>query len=106
MYLIVVDTTHPVTFASPCVKKLKNNKAPGYNEVLNEHISTTILFFLPLYRKLFNIIFDKGFVPDEWLVGIIKPIYKNKSDPTLSENYRLITVLSCLGKLFICILCN
>ena len=33
------------------VKKLKNNKAPGYDEVLNEHISTTISIFLPLYRK-------------------------------------------------------
>ena len=50
-------------------------------------ISTTIsIFFLPLYKKLFNIIFDEGFVPDEWLVRIIKPTYKNKGDPTLPEN--------------------
>ena len=50
-------------------------------------ISTTISnFFLPLYKKLFNFIFDEGFVPDEWLVRIIKPTYKNKGDPTLPEN--------------------
>ena len=48
--------------------------------------------------------FDNGFVPDEGLVGIIKPIYKNKGDPTQPENYRPITLLSCLGKLFTSIL--
>lgn len=40
----------------------------------------------------------------EWLIGIIKPIFKNKGDPTQPENYRPITLLSCLGKLFTCIL--
>lgn len=88
------------------VKKLKNNKAAVYGEVLNEHISATVSLFLPLYNNLFNIIFDNGFIPDEWLVGIVKPIYKNKGDPTHPENYRPITLLSCLGKLFTCILSN
>jgi hypothetical protein len=36
--------------------------------------------FINIYEKLFNIIFDKGFVPHIWLIGIIKPIYKNKGD--------------------------
>lgn len=72
--------------------------------MLNEHISATVSLFLPLYNKLFNIIFDNGFIPDEWRVGIVKPIYKNKGDPTHPENYRPITLLSCLGKLFTCIL--
>lgn len=70
--------------------------------MLNEHISATVSLFLPLYNKLFNIIFDNGFIPDEWRVGIVKPIYKNKGDPTHPENYRPITLLSCLGKLFTC----
>lgn len=72
--------------------------------MINEHISTTVKIFLPVYRKLFNLIFDRGYVPDEWVIGIIKPIFKNKGDPTQPENYRPITLLSCLGKLFTCIL--
>ena len=88
------------------VRKLKHGKAPGYDNVLNEHISSTLSIFLPVYKKFFNIIFNSGFVPDEWLLGVVKPIYKNKGDPTSPENYRPITLLSCLGKLFTCILNN
>lgn len=31
---------------------------------------------------LFNFIYGTGIVPHEWLMGIVKPIYKNKVDPT------------------------
>ena len=86
------------------VKKLKNNKSPDSDQVLNEHIVSTIVIFLPLYVMLFNIIYDTGIVPDEWLIVIVKPVYKNKGDPTQPENYRPITLLSCLGKLFTSVL--
>lgn len=38
--------------------------------------------------------------------GVIIPIYKNKGYPECPENYRPITLLSCLGKLFTSILNN
>lgn len=82
------------------INSLKNNKASGYDNVMNEHIKTTMSNFLPLYENLFNIIFDTGIVPEEWLIGIIRPIYKNKGNPSNPENYRPITLLSCLGKVF------
>lgn len=74
------------------VKKLKNSKAAGYDLIVNEHISSTLSIFLPVYKKFFNIIFCSGIVPDEWLIGIIKPIYKTKGDPTQPENYRPISL--------------
>ena len=82
------------------IKKLKNNKSPGIDCILNEHIKTTMNIFLPIYTKLFNTIFESGIVPESWSVGDILPIYKNKGNINSPENYRPITLLSCLGKVF------
>jgi hypothetical protein len=59
---------------------------------------------LPLYEKLFNIIFTTGKLPSRWLEGNIIPIYKNKGGKNNPQNYRPITILSCIGKLFTSIL--
>jgi hypothetical protein len=34
-------------------------------------ISSTVHIFLPVYRKLFNLVFDHGIVSDEWLIGTL-----------------------------------
>ena len=64
-----------------CIKKFKNNKACGEDYVVNEYIKSSSDMFLPTYEKIFNAIFDSGVMPDIWLVGNIKPIYKNKGNP-------------------------
>ena len=86
------------------VKNLKNNKSSGTDSILNEHIKATINIMASVYTKLFNIIFDSGLVPESWTLGDIIPIYKNKGSITDPVNYRPITLLSCLGKLFTSIL--
>lgn len=50
--------------------------------------------------KLFNVVLEHGCVPDVWGIGVIKPIYKNKGDVNNPDNYRGISLVSCLGKLF------
>ena len=64
-----------------CIKRLKNNKACGEDEVLNEYIKSTVDLFISIYEKLFHIILDTGILPDIWLIGNIKPMYKNKGNP-------------------------
>ena len=59
---------------------------------------------IPIYVKLFNKILDTGDIPEDWLTGLIIPIYKNKGEKNDPNNYRGITLLSCLGKLFTSIL--
>ena len=59
---------------------------------------------LNLYTELFNMILDSGVIPTQWICGNIVPIYKNNGDSTDPNNYRPITLLSCLGKLFTAII--
>ena len=42
------------------MKNLKNNKACGEDEIINEYIKSTSNRFIHIYEKLFNIIFDTG----------------------------------------------
>ena len=79
---------------------LKNNKACGNDKIYNEYIKNTQDCLLNLYTGLFNKVFDTGVIPTQWACGNIIPIYKNKGARTEPQNYRPITLLSCLGKLF------
>ena len=87
-------------------KALKNNKSPGLDNVLNEHLKSTVSLMCPLYVKLFNVILDTGIVPECWTMGNIRPLFKNKGNPKNPENYRPITLLSNFGKLFTAINTN
>ena len=48
---------------------------------------------------IFNLILETGIVPTDWAIGIIQPLYKNKGSINSPDNYRGITLLSCIGKL-------
>jgi hypothetical protein len=51
---------------------------------------------MSIYVKLFNCIL----VPGTWLSENIIPLFKNKGKSSDPNNYRLISMLSCLGKHF------
>ena len=57
-----------------------------------------------LYVSFFNTVLKTGIIPDSWIEGIIRPIYKNNENPRNPENYQPITILSCFGKLFTAVL--
>ena len=87
-----------------CIRNLKNSKSPGTDDVLNEYLKCTSTLLMPLYVLLFNNILETGIMPSKWVEGIIVPIFKNKGDPLSADNYRPITLLSCIGKLFTAVL--
>ena len=49
---------------------------------------------------MFNLVLLSGIVPTDRCIWIIKPIYKKKGSIDDPDNYRGITLLSCVGKLF------
>ena len=85
--------------------KCKNGKAcSSSDQILNEYLKSTKSVMLPIYTNLFNIILDTGMIPKCWTEGYNIPIFKGKGTQTTTENYRPITILSCLGKLFTSVL--
>ena len=84
-------------------KKLKFGKSVGTDYIYNEMISTLMETHPKLILKLFNSILQSGDIIPEWLMGMIVAIHKD--GPKLDTgNYRGITLMSCLGKLFLSIL--
>ena len=90
------------------MKSLKNSKSPGEDNILNEHFIEAGDILISHITDIFNGIFNTGVFPESWSKGIIEfivPVYK-KGDPTLADNYRAITLSSCMSKLFTSILNN
>ena len=89
-----------------CTKTLNNSKSPGIDNIINEYIKNSQSKRLPFYVPSFNTILKSGMYPSQWSIGTIKPIYKKKGERVNPENYRQITLLSCIGKLFTSVLNN
>ena len=85
------------------IKKLKNHKACGLDNILNEYFKNCPPIMTNVLEKLFNAVLNSGIIPSDWTLGVIIPLHKKgpMCDP---NNYRGITLLSCLGKLFTALL--
>lgn len=88
------------------VKQLKNNKILSiFDSILNEYVKyVNNTDFLDVVCKLFDIILDSGIFPDVWSKRIILLLFKNKGDRADPNNYRGVTILSCLANLFTSVL--
>lgn len=84
---------------------LKPGKATGIDRISNEMISCLFTNYPDIIIKLLNSIMRTNDIIPEWVLGVIVPIHKKgpKNNPS---NYRGITLMSCLGKLFLTVLNN
>ena len=80
-------------------RRLKANKAVGCDNIPNEIIKLPAMENVLV--RLFNVCLSKGVVPAIWRKSIISPIPKDKNkDQLIPLNYRGISLLSTLSKLF------
>lgn len=98
--LDVPITVTEIVFA---IKALKAGKAAGSDFLINEYFIESIDILGSHLCDIFNAILSTGYFPDKWTEGVIIPIYK-KGDKRNPSNYRGITLVSCLSKLFTSIL--
>jgi hypothetical protein len=75
------------------IAKLTKYKSPGNDKIPAELIQTGGEMLLSAIHKLFNSIWNKEQLPDQWKESIIVPIHK-KGDKMDCNNYRGISLLS------------
>jgi hypothetical protein len=78
---------------------LDPSKQGGEDEISNRMLVSHSLD-VPL-AGLFNIILDRGIFPNCWKLGIIVPVFQNKVPKSSPDNYRPVTLLNALSKLFV-----
>ena len=87
------------------ISQLKQNRSGGPDGFLNEFFIHGATELLPYLLELFNKILIVGYFPEVWSEGYIVPIHKKGKLDDIN-NFRGITLLSTLGKLFTRILNN
>ena len=81
------------------IRELKTGRSGGPDRLINEFFIHGCNVLLPHLHTLFNILLNKGYFPSMLTEGYIVPIHK-KGNTSNIDNYRGITLLSVLGKLF------
>ena len=95
----ILDGPITMTELDESIKELKMNKSAGADNILNEFIVNSPISVRLLILTIFNNILDLEYFPDCWAQGGIIPIHKS-GDKNIANNYRGITLLSCVCKLF------
>jgi len=100
-----LDSNITIDEVRKAVYSQNNNKAPGTDCILGEMIKSSYDTISPFLLTLYNNFFNSGEYPTQWGEGIIAPVFK-KSDVNEAKNYRGITLINILAKIYSQILLN
>ena len=95
--LEVLNSSFCIGEIDVAIKNLKSNKAVSLDCISNEMIKYSNTDIRTVIQTLFNKCLEYGIYP--WSSSVTTPLHK-KGDKENPDNYRAITLGSCLGKLF------
>ena len=81
------------------IKNLQNSKACGPNSIPTNLLKIASPVLVPILTELINRSLNQGIFPNSLKIADVCPIFK-KNDPDKCENYRPISILSNIGKIF------
>jgi endonuclease/exonuclease/phosphatase family metal-dependent hydrolase len=96
---LVMDPFHCDEITAIC-KKMKDNKAPGYDRISAEHFKHAGSNCIHVLTYVFNRICETEKVPLQFKRGVLIPIPKGNKDRSIQDNYRGITLLQTMRKIF------
>ena len=82
------------------IASLKNNKAAGWDCITAEHIKYGGVRLTKCIQCLFQLIVNYEYVPNHFKLGIIVPIPKGTKCQSNQDNYRGITLLPVIAKMY------
>lgn len=100
-----LDSVITIDEVRRAIKSLKRGKAGGIDCLINEYFIEAGDIIGGHLQDLFNMILSSGHFPQSWMDGLIVPVFK-KGDESDVQNYRGITLVSVISKIFTCILNN
>lgn len=103
MYDECLDGPIQMTELSTALNKLRANKAPGEDRIPGEFYKFAPLEYRELLLQFFNHILENEAVPSSFTYSIIFPLHK-KGDRGDVNNYRGISFMNSIGKIFVAIL--
>lgn len=80
--------------------KCNKSKAPGPDMITNTILSSIARTISPGLTTFFNFSINNGVFPKKWKTSNVVPIFKNKGEKSDVKNYRPISLLNCISKVF------
>ena len=96
---VQLNETITIAEVSRLVMRAKSGSACGPDEVPYDVLKKPQI--IVVLRDLFQLIFDASLIPTIWRKAVICPILKDiNTDKRIPLNYRGVSLLSCIGKLY------